>query len=67
MMPCLYIYVLLPSKKKRYILDTYISGWESFGFHQNFGFLMIPGVILEICLNLGRNLYVYMYFKDASC
>ena len=58
MMPCLYIYVLIPSKKKRYILDICLRD-GNLGFHQNSGFLMVPGIILEICLNLGKLLTLW--------
>ena len=48
------------------IFDPYEQGWESSSFCQNSGFLMVPGVILEISLNLGRKFYMYMYIITAN-
>ena len=35
-------------------IGTITQGWEFPGFRQNSGFLMVPEVILEVCLNLWR-------------
>ena len=47
------------------------QGWESSGFRQNPGFLVVPRVILEILLNLGRTFldvyYIYIMITAASC
>ena len=44
------------------------QGWESSSFHPNSGFLMVPGVIVEIRLNLGRKFVcVFIYLMTVSC
>ena len=41
-----------------------LQGWESSGFCQNSGFLMVLRVILQIRLNLGRKyLYIYVHYN----
>ena len=38
------------------------QGWESSGLFRNVGFLMVPRIILEICLYLGRK-FVCVYIE----
>ena len=46
--------------------SCFLQGWEFSGFRQNSGFSMVPKVILEICLTLGRQFCVYVYLTTLS-
>ena len=50
-----------PTTSRRWSLQ----GWESSGFCLNSGFFMVPRVILEICLDFGRN--ILCVYEHDNC
>ena len=55
---CLAFYIFLG------LFDCITQGWESSGFRWNSGFLMIPGVIIEIRLNFESKIVcVYAHYN----